>query len=364
MSDGSGEKPSADEVERKLRELTDEISGAARIREPSAAEREKAGRERSQDRSRARSPKPGKRRGGAWLVGWSVAVLVLAGGGYFGWHQESKSSAGGPDDTRVVTNGAVPKTSPPASSASVTPLAGPPADPFADSPADNWADGAAGLAAPAAAPHGAFTASQVTAAYATTRTLLTAQDLDHTTLLGGAPTAFANVLTSQQRAQFTAGLDKIGLNKKGYELSTRSWVASFAPATTALIGTVIKVHGTMSARSGLDDGHPVLDVDVNYRFVYPVEPPRAHQDWMRVVGQVTGYIEFENVQDPGGPLQPWVVSAFPAEAGTRCGVTDGYIHPYYPGGPAATAKPTGATVNPYAMNNPPLTGSCQPTTGT
>lgn len=365
MSDGSGEKPPADEIDRKLRELTEEISGAARVREPSAAERERAARERSRDRSRERSPKLGKRRGGARLAGWSVAVLVLAGGGYFGWHQVSQSgAAGSPDDTRVVTNGAVPKTSSPPASSSVTPLAGPPADPFAGTPADHWADGTAGLVAPAAASHGEFTASQVTAAYATTRTLLIAQNLDHTTLLGGAPTAFANVLTSQQRAQFTAGLDKIGLDKKGYELSTRTWVASFAPGTAALIGTVVKVHGTMSARAATDRGHAVLDVDVNYRFVYPIEPPRAHQDWMRIVGQVTGYIEFDNFQDPGGPLQPWVVSAFPAEAGARCGSTDGYSHPYYPGGPTSTATPTGATINPYAMSTQPTTGTCQPTTGT
>lgn len=245
--------------------------------------------------------------------------MVLAGTALFAWHQGSRSGAGGPDDTQVVTNGAVPQTSATstaASSPAASTYSGPPADPFASTPADHWADGVAGITIPAAAPHGPFTASEVAAAYATTRRLLIAQDLDQKTLLGGAPTAFADVLTAQQRAQFIAGLDKIGLDKQGYELSTRTWVASFAPGTTALIGDVIKAHGTMSARSAVDKGSTVLDIDVNYRFVYPVEPPHAPADWMRVVGQVTGYIEFTDWQDPGGPIQPWDVSAYPAITGT------------------------------------------------
>jgi hypothetical protein len=365
MSDGSGgPSPSDEEIERKLRELTEEISGTARIREPSAAERERAAKKQS--KAPARKARPSRRRGGK-AIGWSVAVAVLAGAGFFVWHHESPSGPGGPNDTQVVTSGAVPRTSAPATSTphlAATPYSGPPADPFARTPADHWADGAAGITIPAAASHGPFTASEVAAAYATTRKLLIAQNLDHTTLLGGAPTAFADVLTAQQRAQFVAGLDKIGVDKKGFELSTRSWVASFAPGTTSLIGTAIKVYGTMSARSGTDSGKTVLEVEVNYRFVYAVEPPRAPADWMRVVGQVTGYIEFNDWQDPGGPLQPWDVSAFPAEAGARCGTTDGFNHPDYPGGPPEKVQPSGTPINPYSMSNPATKGACGSTTGT
>ena len=84
---------------------------------------------------------------------------------------------------------------------------------------------------------------------------------------------------------------------------------------------------------------------------------------MRVVGQVTGYIEFNDWQDPGGPLQPWDVSAFPAEAGARCGTTDGFDHPDYPGGPADKVQPSGTPINPYALNNPATKGACGSTTG-
>jgi hypothetical protein len=356
-----GSPQGEDEMDRRLRELTEEMSGTARIREPSAAERAKAARKR-----------PVRRRRVGRAVGWSAAVVVLAAAGFFGWHQVSRSSVGGPDDTQVVTNGAVPTTSasPTAASptAAVSPgaglLTGPPADPFAGTAADQWADGAAGITLPAAVSHGPFTASEVAGAYATTRTLLIAQNLDPTTLRGGAPTAFADVLTAQQRTQFTAGLDKIGLSKQGYSLSTRDWVASFAPGTTTLIGTVIKVHGTMSARSATDQGQTVLEINVNYRFVYAVEPPHDPADWMRIVGQVTGYIEFDDWQDPGGPIQPWDISALPSEAGARCGTTDGYSHPEYPGGPPSKVQPSGAPINPYSMNNQPSTGICQNTTGT
>ena len=348
-------------MDRRLRELTEEVSSAGRIREPSAAERAKAAKKR-----------PVRRRRGGRVAGWSVAVVVLAGAGFFGWHQLTRSGVGGPNDTQVVTNGAVPSTSASPTAASSTaalspgarPLTGSPADPFAGTAAAQWADGAAGITLPAAASHGPFTASEVAAAYATTRKLLIAQNLDQSTLRGGAPTAFADVLTPQQRSQFTAGLDKIGLSKQGYALSTRDWVASFAPGTTTLIGTVIKVHGTMSARSATDQGKTVLEINVNYRFVYAVEPPHDPADWMRIVGQVTGYVEFNDWQDPGGPIQPWDISALPSEAGARCGTTDGYSHPEYPGGPASKVQPSGAPINPYSMNAQPATGVCQNTTGT
>jgi hypothetical protein len=353
MSEGSGGPPlGEDEFDRKLRELTEEISGTVRIREPSAAERAKAAKKR-----------PGKRRRGGRAVGWSVTAAVLAGAALFAWHLGSRPGLGGPDDTQVVTNGPAPRTSTPPT-AGARPLAGPPADPFAGTPANHWADGAAGITLPRAVSHGPFTASEVAAAYATTRKLLIAQNLDRRALLGGPPTAFADVLTTQQRAALIAGLDKISLNKQGNPLSTRNWVASFAPGTTTLIGTVIKVHGTMSARSATDQGNPVLHINVDYRFVYAIEPPHAPADWMRVVGQVLGYVEFDNSQDPGGPLQPWDITAFPAEDGVRCGMPDGYDHPDYPNGPPLKVQPSGAPVNPYSLNNPRDTRVCQRITGT
>jgi len=277
-----------------------------------------------------------------------------------------------------VTNGAIPSasasaTGPAASSSSGNSLSsgipadgGPPADPFANTEAARWANGPAGITVPVPEPAGSFTAAQVDAAFQTTRNLLIAQDLDGPTLLGGAPNAFANLLDPKQRTQFIAGLNKIGLAKNGGPLSTRAWVASFAPGTTSLIGSVIKVHGTMSAAEATDQGSEVLDIKVNYRFVYPVEPPKAPQDWMRVVGQVSGIIEFTDWDTTNGSLLPWLTSALPDEAGGRCGMADGYIHPDYPNGPPDKVQPKGKPIDPYSMTIPPPSKSdgCRMTTGT
>ena len=53
-----------------------------------------------------------------------------------------------------------------------------------------------GIVLPAAGPVGEYTAAQVESAYVMTRKLLAAAFLDQKTLLGGQPTAFADLLTS------------------------------------------------------------------------------------------------------------------------------------------------------------------------
>jgi hypothetical protein len=133
----------------------------------------------------------------------------------------------------------------------------------------------------------------VQAAYDTTSQLLIAAHLDLQTLNGGAPVAYANVLQPDVRSIFWVGLNKVGVDKDGFPLSTRAWVTSFAPGTTRLIGNVIKVHGTMSTQTEASpnlSGGEALDIVVNYRFVYPVEPPGSPDAWMRVVGIVTGTV--------------------------------------------------------------------------
>lgn len=382
MSDGITEQPPAeDDLDRALRELTQGIADEAKFKELSARERAKAAKRQSKQarkgaRARTRqAPQPSagwrggyrydlparelrrqgrraRRRRALQGTAWTVAIVVLAGAGVFAYQHLAKTP-GGPDDTRVVTNGAT-----------VSPLdAGPPTDPFSGTPADNWADGPAGIVVPKATAVGAFSASQVAAAYEMTRKLLIAENLDYTTLLGGAPTAFASLLTPDQRSQFNSGLDKIGLYKNGAALSTRDMVASFAPGTTALIGSVVKVHGTMSAQAATDHGDTVLDIKVNYRFAYPVEPPRAPADWMRIVEQVTNYVEFGTWQGAGGSFMPWVETQS-SPAGGRCDSADGYIHPDYAGGPPVTVHPTGVPVDPYSLKDKPATDGCYLSTGT
>jgi hypothetical protein len=348
---GNREHRDDDAIERRLRELHAEISDAAR-----GSAQEKA-------KEKAKKEKRQRRSGNGRLRAVPVAaVVLLAVAGVITWRLSSSSSA--LNDTNTVHNGAVPTGS---STAVVAPAiqAGPPADAFAGTPADHWADGAAGIVPPAAKPSGQFTSAQVAAAMQITRKLLIAGNLDGTTLNGGAPTAFADLLTPQQRTDFVNNLDKIGLDKDGYTTSSRAWVMSFAPGTVSFVTNVVKVHGSMSAGTAALSGRTALRIAVDYLFAYAIEPPGHPGDWMRVVAQDYGDVYFAQWDDPGGPLEPWVKIGI-SPAGGQCGMTDGYVHPAYPNGARSTVQPSGAPVNPYSPAPPPTsgTGTCHNTTGT
>ena len=247
---------------------------------------------------------------------------------------------------------------------------GPPADPFTGTPADHWADGAAGIVLPAAEPIGPYSKAQVEYAYKTTRELLIAANLDKQTLLGGTPTAFADLLTSQQKAWFLKGLDKKGLDKQGDALSSRTLVMSFAPGSTQLIGSVIKANGTMHAKAIKgSDGQDELDISVDYTFVYPIEPPHQPDNWMRIVNEVTWTVGFANWQGAATTFAPWIEasSGTGGVSGIVCGTEDGYWHPAYPVtasvSASASASPSGSPVDPYVPGQVRV-GSCQPVTGT
>ena len=183
--------------------------------------------------------------------------------------------------------------------------AGPPADPFAGTPADHWADGAAGIVIPAAKPVGPFSASQVAAAYASTKRLLIAETLDKQTLAGGAPTAFADLLTPSARTQFLSGLNVRGAYRTGQSRSSRSYVESFAPGTAELIGSVIKVKASISAQTYRQSGMLVLAVNVNDLATYPIERPGDASTWMQVVADVYGFFSFAHWDNQSRPPQPW-----------------------------------------------------------
>jgi hypothetical protein len=243
---------------------------------------------------------------------------------------------------------------------------GPPADPFTGTPADRWADGTAGIVLPADKPIGGFTAAQVEFAYQRTRKMLIAASLDKQTLLGGAPTAFADLLTNQQKAWFLGGLNETGVDKTGVPLNTRGDVVSFAPGSTQLIGSVIKVHGTVSAQAATDDGEAELDVHVDYLFVYAVEPPHHPEDWMRLVSEASWILSFGNWQGAATSFEPWWnTTGAEGTAGNSCGIKDGYVHPDWP---SARAQPSGSSgtgkpVNPYVPGQS-ISGVCRNTTGT
>jgi hypothetical protein len=304
----------------------------------------------------ARQRKPSTRGKITLLV---IAVIVIAGLAAAGIELHKLPGIG----NTAAKNGATPASQPPASArpaASFLPSPTP-AAPFLGTPAQSFADGAAGIVIPPAQPAGSYSAAQVAAAYQATKTILVAANLSLPTLYGGTPYAFARLLVPQQRTQFLDGLDKTGYSSSGLLTSTRAWVTSFAPGTR-LDGPVIKVHGTIQATTGTEDGVKVLRIEANYLFVYAVTELGAPSSLMRVVVHDAGAIDFAAFDDPGGPLQAlWQIAN--TRAGVLCDEADGYLHPQFPNGPQGKVRPSGAPVNPYDPNAP-LAKGCRPTTGT
>lgn len=366
MSEGAnGQGPApADEFDRALRELTEGRTQGPRFHEPSAAERAKDAADRAKQarKDAAKSAKLavrnarrqlGDRRHRGLLAGSLVlVVLVLAGG--LAWMRLGRTAGGAADLQTVSTHSPTktvtgPATGPMPILAPKDLYNQPGDDPFYGTQADAWASGAAGIAAPKARAVGPFTAAQVTAAYATTRKLLIAAALDRHTLLGGSPAAFARLLSSRQRADFLASLNDNGLDKSGKERNLRSWVASFAPGGTALIGSVIKVRGSMSAGLAGDQGRKALAVTVDYRFVYAVEPPGDPASWMRVIAHFAGTVEFAQPAGASAAMTP-LVAWSQSDAGTSCDSSDGYIHPAYQNGVPDASTTSGSTIDPYAAH--------------
>ena len=337
-----GKRLSDAEIERRLKKMRAEIERSAPLADPAAARPapEKTGR---------------SRRGRTLSLTAALIVIALLAGGAYEFPRLDRDRTSAPADNKPVTNGATPSAGP----ATPTPLA-----PFLGTPAQGYADGAAGIVIPSAEPVGSYTAAQVEAAYQATKTMLIAANLNGPTLAGAAPDAFASLLIPEQRTDFVAGLDKIGLNAHGVPRSTRYWVTAFAPGTTQLVGHVIKVHGTIRATTGTNGAWHVLVIHADYLFVYPLEQPGAPATLMRVVDRDVVDVDFAAYTDPGGKLEPWWLVEGGGDAGARCDVTDGFVHPQFPGSAPDKVNPTGAPVNPYDQNEPADQKGCEAVSGT
>ena len=351
-----GSHPDPEEIDRKLRELTEEI-GKSKIIEPSHLERLAAAKKAEKKTRRKRYPRV--------LALLLVPLILIVGGGVLTWLRVAPPSWLHHRAAARAAPSARPTLKAPPTPVSPVTANGPPADPFAGSPSDGWPVGTAGIAIPAARGHGPYTATQVRSAYETTRKLLIAGNLNWPTLRGGAPTAFADLLTAQQRTRFLGGLRTTALDKHGEEENTRTWVTSFAPGGTKFVTTVVKVHGTMSAGTATVSGTELLRITFDYLLVFAVEPPGHPGDWMRIVQQQYGHMDFARWDDPNGSLEPWISVGY-STAGGQCGERDGYIHPDYPQGPPPSVQPSGAPQDPYTFATPSAAAGlyCHRTTGT
>lgn len=122
----------------------------------------------------------------------------------------------------------------------------------------------------------------------------------------------------------------------------------------------------MRAHAAALNGENVLDVDVDYIFVYPVQPPHRPTDWMRVVAEASWTVAFGDWAGGATSFEPWLDHSGGGVAGAKCGTRDGYEHPDYPDSRDAGApSPSGSPVDPYALGQSADSSSqCQATTGT
>ncbi|GGL18872.1 hypothetical protein GCM10014719_21160 [Planomonospora parontospora subsp. antibiotica] len=195
--------------------------------------------------------------------------------------------------------------------------------PFKGSPSEGFAEGIAGIEVPEAEAVGRFPAKDVRAAYKTSRRLLEAAYLDEQSLLGGKPEAYARLLDPEQRRFFLKNLDH-----KDEKKDTRSWVFSFAPGTTELVGDVVKVKGRLSAGPGKDkEVGPLLVVTYEARFVYAVRPAGRTGPIVRVMAYTKSRHEFWR-DEPGGRLRHWEGESIDGlTAGVECDSPDRFHRP-------------------------------------
>jgi hypothetical protein len=381
MADQGPRVPEPDEFDRLLRDLASGKAGPPRFTEPSAAERASqaaglAGADHGDADATGGDPDsggPGDRGERTGGVRTRATIRALLAAGVLALIAFALFSLRlGPQLTSDVPQPAPGAPAGSAAGTSTSPAAVPGqqtpaftlADPFAGTPAEAYLAGSAGIAIPDARPVAGYSRSQVAAAYKQTRRLLIAANLDPATLRGGNPQAFSRLLTPAERSYFLRGLGRTGVWRDGTARSTRTWVTSFKPGTTEFVGTVIKVHGILSASTASDAGRPVLRIHFNVLFVYPVQQPGQPDSRLRIVSHVIGNADFALWGGASGPLQAWWRPGGGGTAGARCGTSDGFVHPAFPGGAPAAVLPSGTPVDPYDLNVSVAPGGCQAATGT
>lgn len=326
------------------------IAGAS-IHEPSAKRRQDLAKQRAWARAhrsgtpaspRAWQPAAPRRRASrSVLVALAIVALMV---GVAVWLNEgSWLPLGGPNpaELRPVRNGPVPAK--PTLSMN---------RPFDGSPAAAYANGADGIVMPTPAAMWDFSRDEVDRALRQVKALVVAAQLDRRTLLGGSPDAYAARLDAQQRDDFVKNL-----NASDPKNSTRFEVMSFAPGTAELAGDVIKVNGSSGAETHVQWGYRGILVKLNYLFVYPIYRPGHPETLTRLVAHYEA--SFFHFRDQSGE-HTWVVSAASATTPARCDVTDGFVHPVYPGHSAPDKNmPHGPSIDPYSLKSRPRDGICR-----
>ncbi|MFD0266723.1 hypothetical protein ACFVGY_09030 [Streptomyces sp. NPDC127106] len=218
-------------------------------------------------------------------------------------------------------------------------------EPFRGSPAAQWADGAAGIEVPEARALNGVSKEQVAEGLARTKQFLVAANLDPATLRGERPQAALDLIDPAQDelvALVERSLAKPDRDSDPLNLFTRFQAAEARPA-----GDVVKVRGRMELEPGEKPG--LVDVVVDYSFVYPVVEARAGaEEVTRSI--VRRQMEFTIADPVRWRIKPGTLQLGPYAsdiANSSCDRWDGYVHPEFSGRPASGPTPSGTPQDPY-----------------
>lgn len=214
---------------------------------------------------------------------------------------------------------------------------------FVGSPSLDWADNAAGINPPAAAAIGGFDAATVASGYQQMTKLLVAGNLDAATLAGGAAGDFTALIDPLDHGPL-AGLSA-ALAAPSYQHNPVLFVTRFDPAKTRLLGSTVKVNGSMSA-SVNSDGYLLITGD--YRFVYAVGPARGGADSARAMVHRLYQVAIFPAGLQSTPGRIWLYTESFSTANDTCFLYNGFVNPAF--GSAGGVNST-KTVDPYASEN-------------
>ncbi|MFB9624531.1 hypothetical protein [Nonomuraea helvata] len=367
--------PHGDDLDARFNELVAQIDEEQQRRMRAAAvkgAKEQRRTDRLQRRSRLSGPyesgtAPRRRVGRAWIAMAVITGLIAAAGVVVTFRPDLLTPSGAvPEDPAVAA---------PSLRLTVGPAEGPaedsaedsdedsdeeqadgggeePPSPFAGSPAEQYADGVAGFVMPEAKALGGLSKKDVTKGLKRTRELLAAAFLDKKTLMGGKPSAFAELLPAELRADF---LDNIQHNDEG----ALGYVMRFARGT-ALSTDVVKVHGRATLSTFKEDDRHGVKVKLNHLVVYALQRPGRPETTIRLVAHSIGDVLLYR---ESGDLVVWPTGWGPSTTPSSCDTHDAFVHPVYEDSPSGKVTPTGLPKDPYEQEEDEGTGctAAQPT---
>ncbi|ROQ31577.1 hypothetical protein EDD98_0539 [Streptomyces sp. PanSC19] len=346
----SGEKDGSsvpDEVwEEFLRTSADGAGDAPK--EPSAADREAAGRPRAGRAEpvpwRAHTPPRRRSRKGWYVAGFAASLVLLAvaldPGGLIAGSGDG-DRAGKP----LVQETGRPEQAPPAEPGGRPTLD----EPFRGSPAAHWANGTAGIHVPAARATGWMTKAEVERALARSRDFLAASGLDPAVLRGARPEKAIALMNPHQK-DVTAYVTT-SLRAPDEEHDPLLLFSRFDPAQARPVGDVVKTRGRISYREGR---RGALEVTADVTYVYPVAPAGGGDEVVRVIVRretVMSWDDPSKVITEEGTFSLLSYKTDMTNGG--CGGATGYFRPEFGGGGSAGAGGGGGEeVDPYDRTGP------------